>query len=100
MGTGKGYSVCEVIAAVERTSGCYFPVREAECRAGDPPCLVADGRKAKELLGWEPRHSSLAEIVETAWQWHTSQSHVSPRVRTAQANLQAHGGASPRAAAD
>src|SRR5438132_9699685 len=100
LGTGSGHSVRQVIAAVERTSGCYVPVREAERRAGDPPCLVADGRKAKELLGWEPRHSSLDEIVETAWQWQTSPSHVSPRVRTAQANLEAHGGASPRAAAD
>ena len=96
LGTGKGHSVREVIAAVERTSGCYVPVREAERRAGDPPCLVADGRKAKELLGWEPRHSSLDEIVETAWQWHTSQSHVP----AAQVNLKAHGGTSPRAAAD
>ena len=100
LGTGKGHSVREVIAAVERASGCHVPVREVERRAGDPPCLVADGRKAKELLGWQPRHSSLDEIMETAWQWHVSQSHVSPRVRTAQANLEAHGGASPRAAAD
>src|SRR5437660_8662871 len=96
LGTGKGHSVREVIAAAERTSGCYVPVREAERRAGDPPCLVADGRKAKELIGWEPRHSSLDEIVETAWQRHTSQSHVP----AAQVNLKAHGGTSPRAAAD
>ena len=100
LGTGKGHSVREVIAAVERTSGCYVPVREAERRAGDPPCLVADSTKAKELLGWEPRHSSLDEIIETAWQWHTSQSHVPARVRPAQVNLEAHGGTSPRAAAD
>ncbi len=86
----------EVIAAVERTSGCYVPVREAERRAGDPPCLVADGRKAKELLGWEPRHSSLDEIVETAWRWHASQSHVP----AAEVNLQPHGGTGQRAAAD
>ena len=96
LGTGKGHSVREVIATVQRTSGCYVPVREAERRAGDPPCLVANGRKARELLGWEPRHSSLDEIVETAWQWHASQSHVPAE----QVNLKAHGGTVPRAAAD
>jgi UDP-glucose-4-epimerase GalE len=96
LGTGKGHSVREVIAAVERASGCYVPVREAERRAGDPPILVADGTKAKELLRWEPRRSTLDEIIETAWQWHANQSHVP----IAQVNLEAHGGTGPRAAAD
>lgn len=72
LGTGKGHSLREVVAAVEQASGRYVPVREAERRPGDPPCLVADGTKAKEVLGWEPHHSSLDEIIETAWQWHAS----------------------------
>src|SRR5437660_6091270 len=50
LGTGKGHSVREVIAAAERTSGCYVPVREAAGRAGDPPCLVADVRKGHGLV--------------------------------------------------
>ncbi len=100
LGTGKGHSVREVIAAVERASGTYVPIREAERRSGDPPCLVADGAKAKQLLGWKPRHSSLDEIIETAWQWHASRSHVAARVRPARLNLQPYGGTGPRAAAD
>jgi UDP-glucose-4-epimerase GalE len=96
LGTGKGHSVREVIAAVERASGCDVPVREVERRAGDPPFLVADGTKAKELLGWKPRHSSLDEIIQTAWQWHARQS----QVPAAQVNLEAHGGPGSRAAAD
>jgi UDP-glucose 4-epimerase len=39
-------------------------------RAGDPPELVADPAKARAVLGWEPRHSSLGVIVESAWRWH------------------------------
>src|SRR5438046_771157 len=100
LGTGNGHSVREVIAAVERTSGCHVPVRNAERRAGDPPCLVADGRKAKELLRWEPRHSSLDEIIETAWQWHARRSHVPPHVRPSEASLAAHEGTGSLAAAD
>src|SRR5207248_2077677 len=96
LGTGKGHSVREVIAAVERTSGCYVPVREAERRAGDPPCLVADGRKAKQHLAWEQRHSSLDDIDETAWQWHTGH----PHDPAAKANLKAQGGTSRREVAD
>jgi UDP-arabinose 4-epimerase len=96
LGTGKGHSVREVIAAVERTSGCHVPVREAERRAGDPPVLVADGTKARELLGWEPHHSSLNEIIETAWQWRACRAHVS----SARVNLvEAHGGTGQNAAA-
>jgi UDP-arabinose 4-epimerase len=96
LGTGTGQSVRQVVAAVERVSGRRVPIREVQRRAGDPPCLVADSRKAKELLGWEPRHSSLDEIVETAWQWHAGES----QVPAAQVNLEAHGGTGSRAAAD
>lgn len=76
LGTGTGYSVREVIAAVERKAGCPVPVREAPRRPGDPPCLVADATSAKQLLHWQPSHSSLEEIVETAWQWHATQSRI------------------------
>jgi len=69
LGTGKGHSVREVIAMVERVSGRKVPVREAPRRAGDPPSLVADARKSRELMAWSPRHSTLQEIVETAWNW-------------------------------
>ena len=72
LGTGSGHSVREVVAAVERVSGRQVPVHEAQRRAGDPPELVADPTKARDILGWEPRYSSLEKIVETAWNWHIS----------------------------
>lgn len=70
LGTGKGHSVREVIAMVERVSGCKVPTREAPRRAGDPPELVAAPAKAMQTLGWQPRHSELETIITTAWNWH------------------------------
>jgi UDP-glucose 4-epimerase len=72
LGTGWGYSVREVISSVELASGCRVPVRETARRPGDPPVLIADSARARRLLGWQPRFSSLDTIVETAWDWHRS----------------------------
>jgi len=69
LGTGLGHSVREVTSMVERVSGRKVPVREIGRRAGDPACLVADAAKARELLKWSARHSTLEEIVQTAWNW-------------------------------
>jgi UDP-glucose-4-epimerase GalE len=69
LGTGQGHSVREVASMVERVSGQKVPVREIGRRAGDPACLIADASKAGDLLKWSPRHSSLEEIVQTAWIW-------------------------------
>jgi UDP-glucose-4-epimerase GalE len=71
LGTGRGHSVREVIAAAERITGRRIARREAPRRPGDPPVLVADPSRARELLGWEPRLSDLDTIVETAWAWHS-----------------------------
>jgi UDP-arabinose 4-epimerase len=76
LGTGCGHSVREVIAAVERIGGCRVPVCESARRAGDPPSLVADARRAAQILEWQPRHSDLDTIVDTAWRWQ----HRAPRV--------------------
>ncbi len=70
LGTGRGYSVREIVAAVERVTGRRVPIRLAPPRAGDPPSLVADGRLAAELLDFVPRHSDLDSILKTAWRWH------------------------------
>jgi UDP-glucose-4-epimerase GalE len=70
VGAGSGYSVREVIRAVERLSGLSVPVQEGPRRAGDPPSLVAAAGKAQQILGWTPQHSSLDEIVESALAWH------------------------------
>jgi len=69
LGTGTGYSVREVIAAVERVGRCSVPVREAPPRPGDPPALVADARRAQSVLAWQPRYADLDVIVGTAWDW-------------------------------
>jgi UDP-glucose-4-epimerase GalE len=70
LGTGKGYSVKEVIKAAEKVTGKKIPVVFGPRRAGDPPKLVAASQKAKKTLGWEPRHSGLENILKTAWKWH------------------------------
>lgn len=73
LGTSRGYSVREVIAAVERCSGGRkVPFRDAPRRQGDPPSLVADASRAVKLLGWRPRFSDIDTIVQSAWNWHSS----------------------------
>ena len=72
LGTGNGHSVREVIAAVERVSKLRVPVREAPRRAGDPPILIADAGKARNLLDWKPSHPELDSIVNSAWRWHSA----------------------------
>ena len=71
LGTGRGYSVREVVATVEAVGNRPVPVREQGRRPGDPPILVADATRARELLGWRPRFETLQAVVETAWSWHT-----------------------------
>jgi len=70
LGNGHGFSVREVIRAVERVSGSRVPVEEAPRRSGDPPFLVSDASRARSELGWRPAITSLDEIVGTAWAWH------------------------------
>ena len=67
LGTGHGYSIREVIAAVERVTGKTVPHVDAPRRPGDPPGLVADASAATDVLGWKPKHSDLDAIVETAY---------------------------------
>jgi UDP-glucose-4-epimerase GalE len=70
LGIGRGYSVREVIAAVETVTGKKVPVKEGPRRAGDPPELVASSEKIQRELGWKPRFREIQAIVETAWNWH------------------------------
>ena len=69
LGTGRGHSVREVVAAVRKVTGRDVRVREVGRRAGDPPALVADARQAAAVLGWQPRHPELEVIVEHAARW-------------------------------
>lgn len=70
LGTGKGYSVREVIEAARRITGRDIPVEDGERRPGDPPFLVAEPGRANELLKWSAGMSSLDSILESAWAWH------------------------------
>jgi UDP-arabinose 4-epimerase len=69
LGTGRGHSVREVVAAVRKVTGRDVRVREVGRRAGDPPALVADACQAATVLGWQPRYPELEIIVEHAVRW-------------------------------
>jgi UDP-glucose-4-epimerase GalE len=70
LGTGHGHTVREVVDAAERITGRTVPRRYVARRAGDPPELVADARRAREVLGWQAEVSDLDTIIRTAWAWH------------------------------
>lgn len=70
LGNGVGYSVREVIETARKVTGHPIPAVETGRRAGDPARLVASSAKAKEILGWNPVHNSLEEIIASAWNWH------------------------------
>jgi UDP-glucose 4-epimerase len=69
LGSGRGYSVLEVIEAARRVTGQPIRTRTEAPRAGDPPRLVADPSRAKSLLGWSPTMSDLPSIIQSAWDW-------------------------------
>ena len=68
-GYGHGYSVREVLSAVERASGEPLNITEEPRRAGDPPELVAIARKIRTVLGWDPQFDDLDTIVRTSLDW-------------------------------
>jgi len=70
LGTGTGRSVREIVEAARRVTGRDVPTVERPRRPGDPPELVAAVARAATVLGWRPSHSSLEEILSSAWQWH------------------------------
>jgi UDP-glucose 4-epimerase len=69
LGTGRGFSVKEIIATVEKVTGRKVPVEYGPRRAGDAIALYADPSKAKELLGWEARYKDPEQIISSAWNW-------------------------------
>lgn len=72
LGVGQGYSVGQVLETIGRVSGRDMAAPTGGRRAGDPAILIADSRRAREILGFNPSHSALQTIVETAWAWHCS----------------------------
>jgi len=73
LGGGTGFSVREVINSAKRVTKKEFKVVEAERRPGDPPILIADSSKAKNILGWKPQYTNIDDIIKTAWKWHRKQ---------------------------
>ena len=73
-GYGHGFSVREVLAAVEEQAGCKLDIRSAARRLGDPPQLIADNRKIRECLNWQPIYDDLNLIVKSALDWETKTS--------------------------
>ncbi|QIE55853.1 UDP-glucose 4-epimerase GalE [Pikeienuella piscinae] len=69
LGTGRGFSVREVIEAAERTTGRTAPVRVGPRRPGDTPRLVCSGAAAHAALGWRPVRSTMTEMIADAWAW-------------------------------
>lgn len=72
LGNGIGFSVKEVIETARNVTGQEIPAKICERRAGDPARLIASSQKAKDILGWNPQHNDLSEIISTAWNWHKS----------------------------
>ena len=57
------------MGTVKRVTGIDFRVEEADRRPGDPPIMVADNTKIKQVLGWKPKYNDLEFIIKTAWNW-------------------------------
>ena len=74
LGNGSGFSVQEVIDAVQKVSGKQVTVINGPRREGDPARLVADAKRARSILAWQPTYTALDTIVSHAWQWERKQS--------------------------
>lgn len=70
IGSGKGYSVREVIEAAKHITGKQIPVMEGARRPGDPPALVSSSEKAEKVFSWKPRYNNIEVIIKHAWQWY------------------------------
>ncbi len=69
LGTKEGFSVRQIVAAVEDVTGRTLPVELAPRREGDPASLVADAGRARDVLGWDPYRSTLDQMIRSAWEW-------------------------------
>jgi UDP-glucose 4-epimerase len=75
LGTGRGFSVNEIVDAARRVTGHAIPAVYGPRRPGDPDELVADPSEAARILGWKARFTDPAEIIATAWRWHQAHPH-------------------------
>ena len=72
IGTENGNTVKEVFDICKKITNTNIKVEETQRRAGDPPILYANAKKAKEILGWTPK-KTIHESIETAWLWENKQ---------------------------
>lgn len=71
LGNGNGYSVREIITAVEKVTQKQIAIAESERRAGDPAVLIASSEKISKQLGWHPKYTRIEDIIASAWRWHS-----------------------------
>ena len=69
VGTARGNTIFEVIDTAERVTGKKIQRKTGPRRPGDPAVLVASNEKLARVLGWRASHSSLEEIISSAWAW-------------------------------
>lgn len=70
LGSGNGFSVKDIIETAKNVTGINIPVEYGERRKGDPSTLIASSDCIKDILGWNPKHSELSQIISDAWRWH------------------------------
>ena len=70
LGSGNGFSVKDIIDTAKNVTGINIPVEYGERRNGDPSTLIASSDCIKDILGWNPKHSELSQIISDAWRWH------------------------------
>ncbi len=75
LGNGIGFTVNEVIETARKVTGHPINAIVSPRRAGDPAKLIASSEKARTILGWNPEHADLEEIIESAWNWHKNHPH-------------------------
>ncbi|HVT34439.1 MAG TPA: UDP-glucose 4-epimerase GalE [Nevskiaceae bacterium] len=81
VGIGRGFTVRQVVAAVEKVTGRPVPTRIQPRRPGDTDALVADSRNIQDRLGWRPRYTDLETIVRHAWAWEKNGRRTAPAER-------------------
>ena len=86
LGNGAGFSVKEVIETCKKVTAVPIEYEMAERRGGDPPELVSDSTRAKQVLGWKPKLAGLSEIVQSAWNFHQRGHSGCPPLRNSKEN--------------
>ncbi|MGL4595061.1 MAG: UDP-glucose 4-epimerase GalE [Thermoguttaceae bacterium] len=72
LGIGHGYSVQEILDAAASVVKKSIPTEYGVRRPGDPPNLFADAEKVRKELGWNPKHTNVGDVIDSAWSWHST----------------------------